>query len=363
MRRYGFAAGLAHMMRTDSGGDSDGAAWREEATTVLRSVGRKAGYRMDANETAAFVRQLEFRKAQTYDIRYPNLRMKEWVPVDTSVPTGAEYFTWRAYDLTGMAKIVANYGQDLPTVGLIGGEVSVKIRSIAAAYRYSIQDVRAAEFGSTGLDAKRPQAARRVIENALDMIGAMGVPAAGLPGFFTNPNVPILSAPGSLNGSWATATPQQILDDLNALSTFVVTNSKTVHSPDAMLVPVSSFQIISTRVYNPLSGATVKEVFLKNSPYIRSIDQSLYLESAANGGGISLTMNGPPSAPAGGGAGGVARFVAYTKDPECLGYVIPQMFEQFPPETDGLEFQIPCHARCAGTTYYLPLSAAYGDGI
>jgi hypothetical protein len=93
------------------------------------------------------------------------------------------------------------------------------------------------------------------------------------------------------------------------------------------------------------------------------VDQWLFLNDSANGGGVSLTPNGTPSTAAGGGAGGVARAVCYARNPEYVELGIPQEFEQFPPQSRVLEFDVPCHARTYGVFWHYPLSGLYADGI
>ena len=61
----------------------------------------------DADESAFFARELERVKAQTYDVRYPNLRSRDFIPVDNSVGAGATEVTYRQFDRVGNAKIIA----------------------------------------------------------------------------------------------------------------------------------------------------------------------------------------------------------------------------------------------------------------
>ena len=67
---------------------------------------------MDANESIFFARQLEYVKAQTYDIKYPAMNALNLFPVDTSAGAGAKTITYRQYDSVGAAKVIANYAQD-----------------------------------------------------------------------------------------------------------------------------------------------------------------------------------------------------------------------------------------------------------
>lgn len=315
-----------------------------EAEDVLRSMGvrKDDGRRADAGETAVFARQLQYVKTQTYDIRYPNLKARLFIPVDNSVPSGAESFVWRSYDWAGMASIIANFADDFPMVEVMGAEVIQGCKSIGDAYAYSIQDVRAATFGNTQLDVRRPQAARRAIENKIEQLAALGNSAAGLPGFLNNSNVPVLTAGGAITGNWASATPAQILADLHYIANSIVNTTNGVHAPNTMILPIALYNLIATTVVNNVTSETILTVFLKNSPYIRNVDQWVYLATA--------------------GAANATRIVCYDRSPEMLGLVIPQEFETFAPQARNLSFTVPCHARVGGVSIHYPLSLVYADG-
>ena len=64
------------------------------------------GYRVDSAVSAFFTRQLEHIYAQTYDIRFAELKARRFIPVDTSVDSGAEFFTYRQWNMFGMATII-----------------------------------------------------------------------------------------------------------------------------------------------------------------------------------------------------------------------------------------------------------------
>ena len=65
----------------------------------------------------------------------------------------------------------------------------------------------------------------------------------------------------------------------------------------------------------------------------------------------------------GAGAGASDRMLIYVRDPDHLWLEIPQEYEQFPVQPLGLEFRIPCHARCGGVIVPYPLAIIYGDHI
>jgi hypothetical protein len=300
------------------------------------------GYRADAGETAAFVRQLEYVKARTYDVKYLELKARQFLPVDSEVPSGAESFTWRSWDWAGMAKILANYADDLPKVTVLGKENVQGIKSLGASYDYTIQDIRAASMAGTNLDARKAMAARRAVENRIEKLAAVGDSMADLPGFLNNANVPILTNP-TINANWPAATSAQILDDLHEIANKIVEQTLDTHRPDTMLLPVSRYSIVATRSFSTTIPDTILSVFLRTSPWIRNVDQWSFLDTA--------------------GTGGITRAVAYERSPEVVELVIPQEFEQFPPQARNLSFEVPCHARIGGVSIRYPLAMVYADGV
>ena len=62
-------------------------------------------------------------------------------------------------------------------------------------------------------------------------------------------------------------------------------------------------------------------------------------------------------------AGTGPRALFYKRSPEVLELVIPQDFEQLPPQAKNLAFVVPCHARCGGVVVRYPVAMLYLDGI
>ena len=183
--------------------------------------------------------------------------------------------------------------------------------------------------------------ARRAIELAIDFIAAKGSPDGGLNGFANNPNVPVLAA---TTGNWAVATPALIVADLNAAVQSIITTTKNVETPDTILLPSAPYINVAQQPYSIYSDKTILRWFLDSNPFIKNVDWWYQLDKANAAG------TGP-------------RMVIYRRDPEVLGLVIPQEFEQFEPERRNLEFKVPCHARIGGVRVSYPLAMVYVDGL
>lgn len=311
---------------------------------VLASIGCKwPTDHEDAKFTAVLEKQLEFVKTKTYDVVYPDMKARQFIPVNNEVDPGAETITYRQWDGFGMAQIISNYADDLPLIDALVEEFEQKIKGLGAAYQWSIQDLRRSAMSNSRLEARRGSQARRSIEQQIENIAALGNIKAGLRGFAKHPNVPLVAP---ITGNWAAATAAQIIDDLNELATSIVNTNKETFIPDTLVLDVVSYNIIATK-RNSTTGdtnRTVLESWLASNPWVTNVGtwNKLALANAAN--------NGP-------------RAVCYKRDPEVLTLEIPQEFEQMPPQAKNLAFHVPVHARIGGVIVYYPIAMAYMDGI
>ena len=72
--------------------------------------------RFDSAEDASifFARELDFVKAETYDVQHPEFTAEKHFPISHEVNPGAETITYYSFEKTGFAKIISNYATDLP---------------------------------------------------------------------------------------------------------------------------------------------------------------------------------------------------------------------------------------------------------
>src|SRR5210317_1330193 len=121
-------------------------------------------FRMDEGLAAFFARELESKKAQSYDVLRAPLKGMQLVPVDSTAGSGAETITYQQYDMTGIAKVIANYADDLPRADISGKEFTARVKSVGNAYGYNLQEIRAAQYAGKSLEARRAEAAVRAMQ-------------------------------------------------------------------------------------------------------------------------------------------------------------------------------------------------------
>lgn len=300
--------------------------------------------------TAFFARELEVVKARTYDIKYPQLSAAngELFPISYEAGPGAETITYEVYDMTGIAKIIANYADDLPLVNVAARSETARIRSIGNAYVYSLQDIRAAMMAGRSLTDRMAMAARRANDQLVNHLIFVGDDEYNIVGLLNNSNIPEFEVTADGAGSLRTfaskiASPDKILRDMNEMESRIVASTKGVERPDTLLMPVAQYQLIATTPRTDGTDTTILDFFLKNSIGIKTVKPVHELKAA--------------------GDGGVDIMIAYNNDPEHLTVEIPQPFEQLPVQEKNLSFTVPCHSRFGGLIVYYPLAVIIGEGI
>jgi hypothetical protein len=312
---------------------------------LLNSAGIRTSdgrpFRADAGETAFIGRQLEYMRKRTYDVVYAESKALKFLPMANDIPDGARTFNAQQWDMTGMAKIISNFADDLPRVSLLAAERPMPVKTVGNAYDYSIEDVKASQFSGVPLPAKKADAARIVHERTLDEIFAFGNAEAGLEGMLNNTNVPLVSI---TNGDWdnPATTSDQILSDLYEFEYAVFNTSKELFPPDTLLLATNCFKILATRHYSSTIPETILSVFKRNASFIKTIDQWSKLDLADAQG------DGP-------------RMMAYKKDPMVIEAVMPRPFTQEPPQARNLSFVTNCHSTVGGVIVNYPIGTAYAD--
>lgn len=300
---------------------------------------------MDANEGVLFARQLEYVESRLYEVKYPTLKGRELFPIDYSVPTGAETFTYRMYDHQGAFNLITNYSDDFRRVNTTGEETTGKIHSYGASVEYSVQDIRSSNFAGVPLQDHEMRAARRASEQKLDEIILNGEANGNLYGILTHPNVPEAAVPNGAGGTpeFSTKTPDEILADLNDIVTDMVELTKGVEAPTDLILPIAQYELINNTARSTTSDTTILQYFLRNNAHIQRVHAWYKLTGA--------------------GTGGTDVMIAYRNDPEVLETVIPQEFEMFPAQPKNMAFNIPCHARFGGVRIRYPLAVSIRRGI
>jgi hypothetical protein len=297
-------------------------------------------FRVDAAETSFFERELQHIYSKTYDVRYPELKDRMFVPVSSEAGSGATSVNYRQFDKVGQAKIIGQNARDLPRVDVFGREFIRPVRIAAISYGYTLMELRQAAMAGRPLNSMRAFAARRAIEEILDQVAVFGSAEDGIvDGFLNNANIPVTT----LGAAWSTLTADQIIQTVSDAFERIAAATFGIEFPNTILLPTAAHVFISTKPRSSVSDTTIKEFLMKSFPNLTAIEPWYRLNTA--------------------GAGSTTRMVVYDRSPEKLTQEIPSEFEQLPVQEEGLEFKVPTLATTAGTAIYYPKSIDFTDEI
>lgn len=286
-----------------------------------------------------FARALDYVKATLYAIRRPQMNGDALVPTVTDTPAYAESITWQMYDEVGMAKIIANYSDDLPRADVRGREQSVLVRTVGDSYGYNTHEMRAAAQGRSNLPTRRAVAARNFIDRKHNALKLKGDLPYGMYGLANHPNIPAVTP---ITGTHATATGDQIVADVSALLNAIVVQSNGIHR--ANVLGVDPIRLQNWRTKRIVGGRqeTAIEIIQTQFPGVNIVEV-------------------PELKGAGSGATNV--LFAGERDPDNYWYEMPMGIVQHPPQARGLEFVVPCESRTGGFILARPLSLASMAGV
>lgn len=313
---------------------------------MVDKLKRPSMMKLDVGESEFFERQLEFIMSETYNTKYKEMKAFMLFPISNRAPSGTRKITYRVFSKIGNAKIIADYAKDFPRADITGEERTGNVRGIGNSYGYSIPEIRRARIGNYDLEQNRADAARRASDQKVNAIAFNGDSSHGLQGFINYPGISEYTIPDDGEGDsklWSTKTPDQIVRDVMTLASSVVDATNEMEIVDTVLMSSERYHVLVNTRMTDGNDKNLLQYILENSPYIKQIVTVSQLRTA--------------------GAGGTQRMMAYPKNPKNVTLEIPQPFEQFEAEKEGMEYKIPCHQETGGVIIYYTQAVVYGDGI
>lgn len=304
-----------------------------------------------------FINQAAYLERETFEIRYPDIRYPELVPVDTSAPEWTQTVVYFSGDKIGQAEWFHAGAHDVPMVERTRNQFQTTVQMAAIGYGYNTEELVNYALLGRNLTTDKSADARRAAEEFIDRVALFGDVQMGYLGLLNQTSVTNGSAAGvgSLNGAtnsplWANKTPDQILADVNGVITGIWTGSNTVEMADTVLLPLTQFVDVSTRMLTELSTMTVLDWMATKNAYTAETGRPLTIRG----------LRGLHNA----GSGATARMVAYRRDPSVVKFHMPMPFRFLPPwRTGPMRFDVPGIFRLGGVDVKRPSAFRYLDGI
>jgi hypothetical protein len=302
----------------------------------------------DAQQAGGFiVPQLYRTHAGVLLVKYPSFDYAGFVPVNTEGDMWDIGTLVYSGDIAGTAAYLSGKGYDVPNASVNFGLGTSQFFLAGAGYELSLQEVNRASKMNLSLGDKKASAAKLIAEKFVYDRVIRGSTEKNTTGLINNATVPAANAP---TGLWATATPAQMLADVNAVLNDVITNSGETAMPDTLILPTTAFLTVnSTQLTN--AGQSVLSFIQENNSF-----------SAMNGG-KPLTIKASRELQTAG-AGSTRRMVAYQNDPQNLEFFLPGMFEFLPPfAMSSMSWRVDGTMNVGQLEIYRPKAVSYRDNI
>lgn len=308
----------------------------------------------DEQAVLGFVRsQTTHIEPQAYAVRYPDIQYPGLIPVDTSASEFATSVTYTSSDRFGKAAWINGNSDDIPKAGTTRAQFETPVHTAGIGYGWGWEEIGRARMLGINLQSDDAMAARRAAEEMIDGVALLGDAGKGFQGLLNHSAVTPVAAP---NGDWGTvsvagtASPDEIVADMNAAIVNIFNGTNTVAIADRLLLPWSKFQVIATRRMSADTNETILQYFLRNNVYTATTGQALTIRG----------LRGLDEA----GVSGVPRMIAYRYSPQVLKLHIPMPHRFLPVFQSGpLRWDVPGVMRLGGVDIRLPKEVVYLDGI
>lgn len=266
---------------------------------------------------------------------------------DVSLADEVSSFTNSGFDAPGSVGGAISWAGELdtatPGVALTIEKTSHPMRLWARGLSYSIRELAAAQQVGRPIDSQKHQAVKLKHQMDIDRMVYVGDPTVGATGLLNCADV----TPDSVTKAWASATPLQILDSINAVLESAWIKSGYALLPTHLLVPPTAM----AKLTRPVTDAASESIL-----------------SYVTGKCLCKTVNGtdlkiyPVKWLQTAGAGGKPRMVAYTKGEQYVRYpLVPMQRTQL--EFRGLYQLCTYYAVLGEVEFVYPETAAYADGL
>lgn len=289
--------------------------------------------RLDDAGSIFLARELDALRAKIYDQEVVQYNALNIFPVQSEAASWQETLTIRVIGSFGMARIISDYSDDIPMVGIWGASATVTLYTIADAYQFSMAEIEKAIATGKALSERLAVAARRGIDAKINDMVWNGDADYGIVGVLDHPNISGIAA----SAVWAptAAGAAAMLTDINKAITAVMSSTKGLHQINTLVFPIGVQQTLTTQM--PNTQISYKTYLMQENPGL-VIAYAQELDAAK----VAL---------------------AFEKSTDVAAIEMSQAFRQHPAQWNNLHAKVVCDARTGGLIVYQPLCIVKITGV
>ncbi|UCR74472.1 hypothetical protein RCIP0073_00006 [Klebsiella phage RCIP0073] len=280
------------------------------------------------------VQQLKQTLKRQYEAMYPETSALALFPVTTELAPTTNVFEYMTFDGVAMAKIIADYTDDLPTVEAMSGTETGKVHRFGNAWLISIDEIKTGAAMGNSLSDRKATLAREAHETLLNKLVFKGSKPHKIVSIFDHPNITKITSKG-----WTT-DPEVAEDEMMDLIEKIETITNGLHKVTNIVIPPSKRRLLAKRM--PDTTMTYLDWF-------KTQNNGITFESIAELEDVD--------------GAGTKAVLAYEKSPMNMSIEIPEAFNMLPMQPKDLHFKVPCTSKATGLIIYRPLTIAMLVGV
>lgn len=288
------------------------------------------------------------------------------IPINSSIPEGAESFSYIVENGTGQAQWEDDYASgSLPMVEQSAKEFLRPIREFGIAWQISLREMRSSTFAGRGdLGQKKAATAMRGMNEFGEFVGMYGDSTRDMMGFANHPNVPIVAPTfDAVAGSsdWDRKSGELVQADIVAMKQLMLDTTNGELAIGRMQVPARiwvsldrPYVVTSAGTTVALNNMTIREFIVRNNPEIQ-FGSMLRLQRNKSQA-PPLTPDNPLQQQL-----SADRVVAYMNSPDVVEFIRPIAPRFQPGQWFELRQKHPGYSTTGGTVFWQPQGAVYMD--
>ncbi|MEG0209057.1 MULTISPECIES: major capsid family protein [Gammaproteobacteria] len=270
-----------------------------------------------------------------YNESYPETSALALFPVTTEIARTTRKFEYLKMDGVAMAKIIADYTDDLPTVDASHSLETGTVHMLGNAFLISVDEIETGNALNQSLSQRKAQYAREAHESLVNHLVFKGSKPHKILSVFDHPNITRVT---SATGAWNDA--EKASDELTDLIEKMETLTNGQHKITDIVIPPSQRKLLAKRM---------PETTMSYLDWFKSQNNGITITSISELEDIDGI--------------GTKAVLAYEKNPLNMSIEIPEAFNMLPMQAKDIHFKVPCKSKTTGLIVYRPLTLILLVGV
>lgn len=200
---------------------------------------------------------------------------------NTGMGAGSDVFTKHEFNATGKSNWIDENGNNIPMLATGVAPTSRNLLPLGQGYRITRSELLRATRSRRPVSMEKAQAARQIVEEALDRVFWAGDTSVGVFGILNHTGIPINDA---TTGGWATATAAQIEADILKMVNNRAAATLNTGWQYRIGLPISQYQVLTQKRMSTSYSQTLASWLVQEIPQIEGFFATDRLNGAAADG-------------------------------------------------------------------------------